>query len=95
MAGRIIPSMFNFQVMVTTYEMITSGLVQLKMLPWRAAIFDEAHKLKNRNSKIVDTVRQYRIDHRVLLTGTPLQNSLEEVSMFFFFVCVTILFIKF
>ncbi|KAJ3041109.1 choline dehydrogenase 7, partial [Rhizoclosmatium hyalinum] len=46
---------------------------------WRCCVLDEAHKLKNKASKISEVLKQYKMEHRVLLTGTPLQNSLDEL----------------
>lgn len=51
--------------------MAMSGLSQLKPIPWRVVVLDEAHKLKNQNSKISETLKLYKFDHKVLLTGTP------------------------
>ncbi|TPX46788.1 hypothetical protein SeLEV6574_g03030 [Synchytrium endobioticum] len=77
--GQPIPGLYKFDVILTTYEMAMAGVVQLKPIQWRAAILDEAHRLKKSTSKISETLKTYRMDHRVLLTGTPLQNSLEEL----------------
>lgn len=52
---------------------------QLKPIKWRCCILDEAHKLKNKSSKISELLKLYHFDHKILLTGTPLQNSLEEL----------------
>lgn len=40
---------------------------------------DEAHRLKNNNSKSLDAIRNLSYDHLLLLTGTPLQNNTGEL----------------
>ncbi|KAL1920993.1 uncharacterized protein VTP21DRAFT_11628 [Calcarisporiella thermophila] len=77
--GAIIPGMYKFDVLITTYEMVMPGSSHLKPVPWRVGIFDEAHRLKSKTSKVGEMLKQYRIAHKVLLTGTPLQNSTEEL----------------
>ena len=77
--GKYIPGIYKFDVLLTTYEMVIAGATQLKPIKWRAVVLDEAHRLKNKGSKIVDYLKQYQMEHRVLLTGTPLQNSLDEL----------------
>lgn len=42
-------------------------------------IVDEGHRLKNAESRLAEILRSYRFKHRVLLTGTPIQNSLGEL----------------
>ncbi|KAJ3102292.1 choline dehydrogenase 7 [Phlyctochytrium planicorne] len=77
--NQIMPSVYKFDVLLTTYEMAISGMSQLKPVPWRCVVLDEAHKLKNKTSKISEVLKQYKMEHRVLLTGTPLQNSVDEL----------------
>ena len=69
----------RFDVLITTYEMALAGFDHLESIVWRVAIFDEAHRLKNRASKAAEVLRSFQIEHKVLLTGTPLQNNLEEL----------------
>jgi SWI/SNF-related matrix-associated actin-dependent regulator of chromatin subfamily A member 5 len=57
----------------------------LQKFAWRYLIIDEAHRLKNEASLFSQTVRSLNMQHRLLLTGTPLQNNLHEVC-----VCVCI-----
>lgn len=59
--------------------MAMSGAAQLRPIQWRCVVLDEAHRLKNKNSKITEFLKAYQMEHRVLLTGTPLQNSLDEL----------------
>ncbi|KAJ3360096.1 Chromodomain helicase DNA binding protein [Allomyces javanicus] len=77
--GALVPNVFKFDVLITTYEMAMAGVAQLRPIQWRACVLDEAHKLKNKSSKISELLKGFSMDHRVLLTGTPLQNSLDEL----------------
>ena len=52
---------------------------ELQNIDWRVVIIDEAHRLKNRNCKLLEGLKRLGMEHRVLLTGTPLQNSVEEL----------------
>ena len=79
MDGDIIPNIYKFDILLTTYEMAMSGVSQLRPIPWRCVILDEAHRLKNKTSKISEILKAFTMHHRVLLTGTPLQNSLDEL----------------
>jgi chromodomain helicase DNA binding protein 8/chromodomain-helicase-DNA-binding protein 7 len=77
--GSLMPGIFKFDVLLTTYEMVISGAAQLRPIPWRCVVLDEAHRLKNKTSKITEYLKSYQMEHKVLLTGTPLQNSLDEL----------------
>jgi SNF2 family DNA or RNA helicase len=48
-------------------------------VPWEVLIVDEGHRLKNRDSKLFSVLAEYGFRQRLLLTGTPLQNSLQEL----------------
>jgi len=50
--GKPLPGQWKFQVLITTYEMAIQGHAHLRPIPWKAAILDEAHRLKSRNSKV-------------------------------------------
>ncbi|XP_015793545.1 chromodomain-helicase-DNA-binding protein 7 isoform X2 [Tetranychus urticae] len=70
---------YKFQVMITTFEIVLTDCLELREIHWRACIIDEAHRLKNRNCKLLEGLRLLNMEHRVLLTGTPLQNNVEEL----------------
>ncbi|KAJ8260376.1 hypothetical protein GJAV_G00181410 [Gymnothorax javanicus] len=71
--------MFKFHAVITTFEMIMADCPELKKIQWRCVVIDEAHRLKNRNCKLLEGLKLMSLEHKVLLTGTPLQNSVEEL----------------
>ncbi|XP_056157872.1 chromodomain-helicase-DNA-binding protein 6 [Lampris incognitus] len=77
--GNSIPGVLKFHGVITTFEMIMADCPELKKLHWRCVVIDEAHRLKNRNCKLLEGLKLMNLEHKVLLTGTPLQNSVEEL----------------
>jgi SNF2-related domain/HMG-box domain/DNA-binding domain len=69
----------TWNVLVTTYEIINIEKNSLLKFAWSYLIVDEAHRLKNEASLFSKTVRLFETMYRILLTGTPLQNSLHEL----------------
>uniref|UniRef100_A0A8C1YQE7 Chromodomain helicase DNA binding protein 3 n=1 Tax=Cyprinus carpio TaxID=7962 RepID=A0A8C1YQE7_CYPCA len=69
----------KFHVLLTSYELVTIDQNVLKSVDWACLVVDEAHRLKNNQSKFFRRLNDYKIDHKLLLTGTPLQNNLEEL----------------
>ena len=66
-------------VTVTTYEMVIREKSALKKVKWKYLYIDEAHRIKNEHSLLSTVVRTFSTEHRLLITGTPLQNSLHEL----------------
>uniref|UniRef100_A0AAR2K7X2 DNA helicase n=1 Tax=Pygocentrus nattereri TaxID=42514 RepID=A0AAR2K7X2_PYGNA len=77
--GHLIPGAYKFDALITTFEMVLSDCPELREIYWRCVIIDEAHRLKNRNCKLLDSLKMLNLEHKVLLTGTPLQNTVEEL----------------
>ncbi|KAJ3451916.1 kismet isoform c [Anaeramoeba flamelloides] len=70
---------FKFDVLITTYEMAVADKLFLSRIDWEHMVLDEGHKLKNYQSKTYLELFQYQSEHILLLTGTPLQNNIEEL----------------
>ncbi|KAI3387418.1 hypothetical protein SNEBB_000949 [Seison nebaliae] len=67
-------------VLLTTYDYIQRDRYALTQLKWKYLIVDEGHRMKNHDCKLTRILNQYyTIEHRLLLTGTPLQNRLPEL----------------
>ncbi|XP_059450152.1 probable ATP-dependent DNA helicase CHR12 isoform X2 [Corylus avellana] len=70
----------KFNVLITHYDLIMRDKAFLKKIHWYYMIVDEGHRLKNHESVLARTlVSGYQIRRRLLLTGTPIQNSLQEL----------------
>jgi chromodomain-helicase-DNA-binding protein 7 len=69
----------KFNALITTYEVLLSDVTMFCQFKWRSLIIDEAHRLKNKNCKLIEGLRCMDVEHKVLLTGTPLQNNVEEL----------------
>lgn len=69
----------RFDVVVTSYEIAIVEAFALRKFRWAAMVVDEGQRLKNRDSKLFTKIKDVRADHRLLLSGTPLQNNLGEL----------------
>ncbi|XP_008416634.1 SWI/SNF-related matrix-associated actin-dependent regulator of chromatin subfamily A containing DEAD/H box 1A isoform X2 [Poecilia reticulata] len=82
----------HFNVIVTTYNLAIgndSDRSLFRKLPIKYAIFDEGHMLKNMNSLRYRHLMAINAEHRLLLTGTPLQNNLLELMSLLNFIMPT------
>lgn len=70
---RIVHQKFN--VLLTTYEYLMNkhDRPKLSKIHWHYIIIDEGHRIKNASCKLNADLKHYRSNHRLLLTGTPLQ----------------------
>ncbi|KAK4240207.1 ISWI chromatin-remodeling complex ATPase ISW2 [Achaetomium macrosporum] len=69
----------NFDVCITSYEMILREKAHLRKFAWEYIIIDEAHRIKNEESSLAQVIRMFNSRNRLLITGTPLQNNLHEL----------------
>ncbi|GMI69810.1 hypothetical protein HRI_000650300 [Hibiscus trionum] len=76
---RIVHQKFN--ILLTTYEYLMNkhDRPKLSKIHWHYIIIDEGHRIKNASCKLNADLKHYQSSHRLLLTGTPLQNNLEEL----------------
>jgi len=74
------PRKIKFHVLLTTYEFAMVDATPLSQLKWQFMAVDEAHRLKNRESKLYAKLMEFGAPCRLLITGTPVQNNLTELS---------------
>lgn len=81
------PDFLKFDVLVTTYDTLIGDFDVISQIPFRVAVVDEAHRLRNQRGKLLECMReisakgtmQHGFQSRVLMSGTPLQNDLTEL----------------
>ncbi|XP_039150322.1 chromodomain-helicase-DNA-binding protein Mi-2 homolog isoform X1 [Drosophila simulans] len=77
--SRLRTTQYKFNVLLTSYELISMDAACLGSIDWAVLVVDEAHRLKSNQSKFFRILNSYTIAYKLLLTGTPLQNNLEEL----------------
>jgi len=70
----------KFNVLLTSYEYILQEAPFLSQIKWQFMAVDEAHRLKNRESMLYQKLLDFKAPSRLLITGTPVQNTLGELS---------------
>ena len=74
-------------VVITSYEFLRSDIELFqKGGGWFYIFLDEAQKIKNNESQVHKAVMSLHSQHRVILSGTPMQNNLSELWSLFSFV---------
>lgn len=72
-------------LIVINYAQLRSLSPDISQHPWHVAILDEAQYIKNPNSQTAQIARTLRADHRLALTGTPIENRLLDLWSIFAF----------
>ncbi|MGH0128981.1 UNVERIFIED_CONTAM: hypothetical protein FKN15_063706 [Acipenser sinensis] len=66
-------------VVITSFEIAMRDRRSLQHCYWKYLIVDEGHRIKNMNCRLIQELKQFNSDNKLLLTGTPLQNNLAEL----------------
>ena len=69
-----------------SYQAITSMLDTINKYNWHYVILDEGHKIRNPDAKVTLSVKQVATCHRLILSGSPMQNNLKELWSLFDFI---------
>ncbi|CAH6720376.1 DNA repair and recombination protein Rdh54p [[Candida] jaroonii] len=67
-----------YQILIMSYEKLHNCENELQEVSFDLLICDEGHKLKNTNNKSLKILKSLDIEKKVLLSGTPIQNNLNE-----------------
>jgi superfamily II DNA or RNA helicase len=82
---KLIDEAGNYDVIITTYGLLVSEENIVCSSKWNMVVLDEAHTIKNRETKMSKSAMKLKADFRLILTGTPLQNHLSEIWNLFQF----------
>ncbi|NDC79959.1 MAG: hypothetical protein EB090_01620 [Verrucomicrobia bacterium] len=69
----------DYDLVVTSYALLRRDIAEYEKLEFDSVVLDEAQSIKNRSSQTAVCVKKLTCDHRLVLTGTPLENSLLDL----------------
>jgi SNF2 family DNA or RNA helicase len=73
-------------IFLTTYQTAVRDGEKLKKHPFSCLLVDEAHLMKNAETRVSRTIKQLRSQYRLALSGTPVENRLEDLRSLFDFI---------
>lgn len=65
-------------IVICSHQMVTTMVEEFSRGKWDYVVLDEGHVIKNPATKLFQSMQRLPSTHRLLLTGTPIQNKLEE-----------------
>lgn len=83
--SRLLLKLKSYDVVITSYEVVRNDVNSLEELNWLYCILDEGHVIKNAKTKLTKAVKCIRAQHRLILSGTPIQNNVLELWSLFDF----------
>ncbi|CCM05038.1 uncharacterized protein FIBRA_07240 [Fibroporia radiculosa] len=83
--GRLLGKLKKHDVVITSYEVVRNDVANLQDFNWHYCILDEGHIIKNAKTKLTKAVKSLRAHHRLILSGTPIQNNVLELWSLFDF----------
>ncbi|KAF3308689.1 TATA-binding protein-associated factor mot1 [Orbilia oligospora] len=72
-------------IVITSYDICRNDLEHISKHDWNYCVLDEGHIIKNSKAKLSQAVKKIRANHRLILSGTPIQNSVLELWSLFDF----------
>jgi TATA-binding protein-associated factor len=72
-------------VVITSYEVCRNEIEVLGALDFNYCVLDEGHLIKNPKAKTTEAVKRIKAEHRLILSGTPIQNNVLELWSLFDF----------
>lgn len=78
-------SVQKYDVIVTSYTLLQKDVEHYRQFSFGYIILDEAQHIKNRGTRNAKSVKMIAAEHRLILSGTPIENSLDEMWSLFDF----------
>ena len=80
---KLINDIKKYDAVITSYSLLQKDIEQYQKTTFSYSILDEAQHIKNRGTRNAKSVKMVKADHRLILSGTPIENSLEELWSLF------------
>ena len=75
----------SYDVVIMSYDVVRNDIDTLSRVDWNYCILDEGHIIKNAKTKLSKAIKMIRANHRLILSGTPIQNNVLELWSLFDF----------
>ncbi|KAH7107356.1 SNF2 superfamily chromatin remodeling protein [Auriculariales sp. MPI-PUGE-AT-0066] len=82
---KLASSFKKHDVIITSYDVVRNDISTLSNFNWHYCILDEGHIIKNARTKLTKAVKTVHAQHRLILSGTPIQNNVLELWSLFDF----------
>ncbi|NDD58048.1 MAG: DEAD/DEAH box helicase [Chlamydiae bacterium] len=82
---KMIENIQGYDVVITSYTLLQKDIDVYKNCYFSYVILDEAQHIKNRGTRNAKSVKMVQADHKLILSGTPIENSLDELWSLFDF----------
>lgn len=75
----------SINLVVSSYDIVRNDIDFFKEVQWNYCVLDEGHIIKNGKTKLSRSIRLINAKHRLILSGTPIQNNVTELWSLFDF----------
>ncbi len=82
---KLIDNIQQYDILITSYTLLQKDIDAYRSTTFAYVILDEAQHIKNRGTRNARSVKMMQADHRLILSGTPIENSLDELWSLFDF----------
>ena len=83
--GKVVQQLATADIVITSYDIARNDVETLRPINWNYCVLDEGHLIKNPKAKTSTSVKRLASNHRLILSGTPIQNNVLELWSLFDF----------
>jgi len=83
--ARVRSQLGTTDIVITSYDICRNDIDNISQYNWNYCVLDEGHIIKNSKAKLTQAVKRVRANHRLILSGTPIQNNVLELWSLFDF----------
>lgn len=83
--ARVRAQLGTTDIVITSYDICRNDIENIGSFSWNYCVLDEGHIIKNSKAKLTQAVKRISANHRLILSGTPIQNNVLELWSLFDF----------
>lgn len=84
LSKRLRASLRKHDVIIMSYDIIRNDIDELSSITWNYCILDEGHIIKNGKTKITKAIKTVKSNHRLILSGTPIQVKYSVLHFIYY-----------